>query len=120
LKRRSRWRRWRSWRTRIFSWEQGLWTLFLKICTSYKAGNGGDGSGDRSTGADGDDKFIEVPLGTVVKDKETGEILFEITEDGEKQVLSRGGKGGLGNWHFRSSTNQTHVILNRITWNRDG
>jgi GTP-binding protein len=48
-----------------------------------------------------------VPLGTVVKDKETGEILFEITEDGEKQVLSRGGKGGLGNWHFRSSTNQT-------------
>jgi GTP-binding protein len=51
-------------------------------------GNGGDGSGD-STGADGDDKYIEVPLGTVVKDKETGEILFEITEDG-KQVLSRG------------------------------
>jgi GTP-binding protein len=90
--RRSRWR-WRSRRTH-FSWEQGLWTLFHKICTSYKGG-GGDGSGDRSTGADGDDKF-EVPLGTVVKDKETGEILFEITEDGEKQVLSRGGKGGLG------------------------
>jgi GTP-binding protein len=55
---------------------------------------GGDGS-DRSTGADGDDKFIEVPLGTVVRDKETGEILFEITENGEKQV-PRGGKGGLG------------------------
>jgi GTP-binding protein len=67
-------------------------------------GNGGDGSGDRSTGADGDDKYIEVPLGTVVKDKETGEILFEITEDGESR-FSRG--GGLGNWHFRSSTNQT-------------
>jgi GTP-binding protein len=48
-----------------------------------------------------------VPLGTVVRDKETGEVLFEITEDGEKQVLSRGGKGGLGNWHFRSATNQT-------------
>jgi GTP-binding protein len=57
--------------------------------------------------ADGEDKFIEVPLGTVVRDKETGEVLFEITEDGEKQVLSRGGKGGLGNWHFRSATNQT-------------
>ena len=87
---------------------KGLWTLFhLKFARHVKAGNGGDGSGDRSTGADGDDKIIEVPLGTVVKDKETGEILFEITEDGERQVLSRGGKGGLGNWHFRSSTNQT-------------
>jgi len=48
-----------------------------------------------------------VPLGTVVRDKETNEILFEITEDGEKRVLAQGGKGGLGNWHFRSSTNQT-------------
>src|SRR6218665_1558881 len=69
--------------------------------------DGGDGGRDCSTGADGDDKIIEVPLGTVVKDKETGETLFEITEDGEKQILARGGKGGLGNWHFRSSTNQT-------------
>ena len=87
---------------------KGLWTLFhLKFARHIKAGHGGDGGGDRSTGADGDDKFIEVPLGTVVKDKETGETLFEITEDGEKQILSRGGKGGLGNWHFRSSTNQT-------------
>ena len=48
-----------------------------------------------------------MPLGTVVKDKETGETLFEITEEGEKQILCRGGKGGLGNWHFRSATNQT-------------
>ena len=87
---------------------KGLWTLFhLKFARHIKAGHGGDGGGDRSTGADGEDKFIEVPLGTVVKDKETGETLFEITEDGEKQVLCRGGKGGLGNWHFRSSTNQT-------------
>src|SRR6187402_535125 len=87
---------------------KGLWALFhLKFARHIKAGNGGDGSGDRSTGADGDDKYIEVPLGTVVKDKETGETLFEITEDGEKQILCRGGKGGLGNWHFRSSTNQT-------------
>jgi GTP-binding protein len=57
-----------------------------KICTSSKR-NGGDGSGDRSTGADGDDKYIEVPLGTVVKDKETGEILFEITGGRKKYFL---------------------------------
>jgi GTPase len=76
---------------------KGLWTLFhLKFARHIKAGYGGDGIGDRSTGADGEDK-----------DKETGDTLFEITEDGEKQILCRGGKGGLGNWHFRSSTNQT-------------
>ena len=87
---------------------KGLWTLFhLKFARHIKAGHGGDGGSDRSTGADGEDKIIEVPLGTVVKDKETGETLFEITEHGEKQILARGGKGGLGNWHFRSSTNQT-------------
>jgi GTPase len=87
---------------------KSLWTLFhLKFARHIKAGFGGDGGSDRSTGADGEDKFIEVPLGTVVRDKETDEILFEITEHGEKQILARGGKGGLGNWHFRSSTNQT-------------
>lgn len=87
---------------------KGLWTLFhLKFARHVKAGQGGDGGSDRSTGADGEDKFIEVPLGTVVKDKETGEVLFEITEDGERKILAKGGKGGLGNWHFRSSTNQT-------------
>src|SRR5690606_20409348 len=57
--------------------------------------------------ADGEDRYIDVPLGTVIKDKETGEFIFEITEHGEEKVLARGGKGGLGNWHFRSSTNQT-------------
>ena len=72
-----------------------------------KSGHGGDGGSSRSTGHDGEDKIIEVPLGTVVKDKETGEVLFEITEDGETKILARGGKGGLGNWNFRSSTNQT-------------
>lgn len=87
---------------------KNLWTLFhLKFTRHIKAGHGGDGGSSRSTGADGEDKFVEVPLGTVVKDKETGEFLFEITEDGEKKILARGGKGGLGNWHFRSSTNQT-------------
>jgi len=87
---------------------KSLWTLFhLKFARHVKAGHGGDGSGDRSTGADGEDKFIEVPLGTVVRDKESNEILFEITEHGEKKIVALGGKGGLGNWHFRSSTNQT-------------
>ena len=87
---------------------KNLWTLFhLKFARHIKAGHGGDGAGDRSTGADGDDKFIEVPLGTVVRDKESNEILFEITEHDEKRIVALGGKGGLGNWHFRSSTNQT-------------
>ena len=87
---------------------KNLWTLFhLKFLRHVKSGHGGDGGSSRSTGHDGEDKFIEVPLGTVVKDKETGEVLFEITEDGETKILARGGKGGLGNWNFRSSTNQT-------------
>lgn len=87
---------------------KNLWTLFhLKFVRHVKAGHGGDGGGSRSTGADGEDKYLEVPLGTVVKDKETGEVLFEITEHDEVKILAKGGKGGLGNWHFRSSTNQT-------------
>lgn len=87
---------------------KGLWTLFhLKFAKHVKAGHGGDGGSSRSTGHDGEDQFIQVPLGTVVRDKDTNEILFEITEDGEKKIIAKGGKGGLGNWHFRSSTNQT-------------
>ena len=92
----------------IIKGSKNLWTLFhLKFLRHVKSGHGGDGGSSRSTGHDGEDKFIEVPLGTVVKDKETGEILFEITDDGETKILARGGKGGLGNWNFRSSTNQT-------------
>ena len=87
---------------------ESLWTLYhLKFARHIKAGHGGDGGSARSTGSDGVDRYLEVPLGTVVKDKETGEVLFEITENGEKRILAKGGKGGLGNWHFRSSTNQT-------------
>lgn len=87
---------------------EGLWTLYhLKFARHIKAGHGGDGGSSRSTGSDGEDRIIEVPLGTVVKDKETGEILFEITEHGEKRIVAKGGKGGLGNWNFRNSTNQT-------------
>ena len=92
----------------ILKGNKNLWTLFhLKFLRHVKAGHGGNGGSSRSTGADGEDKFIEVPLGTVVKDKETGEVLFEITEHDETKILAKGGKGGLGNWHFRSATNQT-------------
>ena len=87
---------------------KNLWTLFhLKFLKHVRAGHGGDGGSSRSTGHDGEDKIIEVPLGTVVKDQETGDVLFEITEHDEMKILAEGGKGGLGNWHFRSSTNQT-------------
>lgn len=87
---------------------KNLWTLFnLKFLRHVKAGHGGDGGSSRSTGHDGEDKYIEVPLGTIIKDKETGDVLFEITEHEETKILARGGKGGLGNWNFRSSTNQT-------------
>lgn len=92
----------------ILKGSKNLWTLYhLKFTKHVKAGHGGDGGSSRSTGADGEDKIIEVPLGTVVKDKYTEETLFEITEDGEEKVLAKGGKGGLGNWHFKSSINQT-------------
>ena len=92
----------------IIRGNESLWTLHhLRFQRHLKATHGGDGGSSRSTGSDGEDRYIDVPLGTVVKDKETGEILFEITENYEEKVLARGGKGGLGNWHFRSSTNQT-------------
>ena len=87
---------------------KNLWTLFsLKFLRHVKAGHGGDGGSSRSSGSDGEDKYIEVPLGTIVKDKETGDVLFEITEHNETKILSKGGKGGLGNWNFRNSVNQT-------------
>jgi GTP-binding protein len=85
-----------------------LWTLYhLKFKRHYKAGYGGSGSKQTSTGADGDDVIVEVPLGTVVRDTETQNIILEITEDGQEVIIARGGKGGLGNDHFKSSTNQT-------------
>jgi len=85
-----------------------LWTLIhLKFSRHVFAGDGGSGSQSRSTGFDGEDKVIEVPLGTVARDAETGEVIFDVTEDGEEKILVNGGRGGYGNWHFRSSTNQT-------------
>lgn len=88
--------------------DKNMWTLFhLKFKKHFRASHGGHGGKSRSTGADGDDVIIPVPLGTIVRDSETNEILLEITEDGEEKVLLKGGKGGLGNWNFKSSTNQT-------------
>lgn len=84
-----------------------LWTLLhLKYQKHIKAKHGVNGSGHCSTGADGHDITLEVPLGTVVRDADTGEFMFELTEDGETKILAQGGKGGLGNWHFRTPTNQ--------------
>ena len=85
-----------------------IWTLLsLKYRKHIIASGGGSGSSALCTGKFGKDEIIEVPLGTVAKDAETGEFLFEITEHGEEIILLSGGKGGLGNNHFKSSTNQT-------------
>ena len=85
-----------------------LWTLYhLKFKRHYKAGHGGAGSKQTSTGADGEDVIIEVPLGTVVRDSENQNIILEITEKEQEFIIAAGGKGGLGNDHFKSSTNQT-------------
>ena len=84
-----------------------MWTLLhLKHQRHVKAGHGAGGSKSTSTGAEGADVYVQVPLGTVAKDAETGETLFEITEDGEEQILVKGGRGGLGNNHFKNSINQ--------------
>ena len=92
----------------ILKGNQNLWTLHhLKFKKHLKAGHGAHGSKSRSTGADGSDVFIEVPLGTVVKDTESGKILFEITDNNQEIILCQGGMGGRGNWYFKSSTNQT-------------
>ncbi|MDX1472218.1 MAG: GTPase ObgE [Flavobacteriaceae bacterium] len=92
----------------ILRGNSNLWTLFhLKFKKHIKASHGEHGSKSRSTGADGNDAYIDVPLGTVVRDSETDEVLFEITEDGEEKIVVEGGMGGLGNWHFKSSTNRT-------------
>ncbi|TWR29287.1 GTPase ObgE [Mucilaginibacter pallidiroseus] len=85
-----------------------LWTLLhLKFRKHVIAGDGDPGSSSTSTGKSGRDEILEVPLGTIAKNAETGEVLFEISQDGETKILTKGGRGGLGNWHFRSSTQQT-------------
>ncbi len=92
----------------IIRGDKNMWTLFhMKFKKHFKATHGGDGGKSRSTGSDGTDSYVDVPLGTIVRDADTNEILFEITEDQQEVVLLEGGKGGKGNWHFKSATNQT-------------
>ncbi len=92
----------------ILQGSTNMWTLLhLKYQKHIKAGDGGPGGKQRSFGADGEDIIIEVPLGTIAKNAETGEVLFEITQNGESRILLKGGRGGLGNDHFKSATFQT-------------
>ena len=92
----------------ILKGNSNYWTLYhLKFKRHFKAENGYDGGKSRLTGANGNDIYIQVPLGTVVKNSEDEKTLFEITDDGEEKIVCQGGKGGRGNWHFKSSTNQT-------------
>lgn len=85
-----------------------LWTLLhLKFTKHLFAGHGGSGSSNQSTGADGKDIYVDVPLGTVVREEETEKFIFEITGDGEEKILVKGGRGGQGNTKFKSATFQT-------------
>ena len=92
----------------IVSGDSNLWTLqSFRFKKNFKAGNGGDGSGSKKSGLSGKDIIIKVPLGTIVKDTVTNKTLIEINVDKEEVTLLKGGKGGLGNSHFKSPTNQT-------------
>lgn len=92
----------------IIKANKNLWTLYhLKFRRHFKSGHGAAGGKQTSTGANGDDVFIEVPLGTVIRDTDTQKIIFEITQEGEDRIVAQGGKGGLGNEHFKSPTRQT-------------
>ena len=92
----------------ILKGNSNYWTLYhLKFKRHFKAENGYDGGKSRLTGANGNDIYIQVPLGTVVKNSNEEKTLYEITDDGEEKIVCQGGKGGRGNWHFKSSTNQT-------------
>ena len=84
------------------------WTLLhLRYERHVFAGHGGNGSKSLSHGKDGEDRYIDVPLGTVAYDADTGKYLCDVTEDGQLVMLLKGGRGGLGNWQFRTATNQT-------------
>lgn len=91
----------------ILKGNRHMWTLLpLRYRRHVFATNGQSGGENRSSGKDGEDQIIEVPIGTTVFDAETGDFLCEVTEDGEEIKLLRGGKGGLGNWHFATATNR--------------
>ena len=86
---------------------ENYWTLLhLRYQRHVIATNGGNGSGKRSSGADGQDQIIEVPVGTVIYDAETGEFIMDLSRDGQQELLLKGGRGGKGNTFFKTSTNQ--------------
>jgi GTP-binding protein len=86
---------------------RNYWTLLhLKYERHIMATSGGSGSAKKSSGKDGEDRVIEVPCGTVAYDADTGEYICDVTKDGQEILLLKGGRGGLGNWNFRTSTNQ--------------
>ncbi len=92
----------------IIKGNKNLWTLYhLKFKRHFKAGHGMAGGKQTSTGSNGNDIYIEVPLGSVIRDSESQKIIIEIIEDGEEKIIAKGGKGGLGNDHFKSATRQT-------------
>ena len=92
----------------IIKGNPNLWTLYnFKFKRHFSAGHGENGSKNRSSGAQGNDVFIEVPIGTVIKNSKTNQIINEITDENKEFILLEGGMGGLGNWHFKSSTRQT-------------
>lgn len=92
----------------ILKGNEQMWTLLpLKYTKHIFAKHGGPGSGNHSTGKDGEDKYLEVPLGTIAKDFDTDKVLFEITDHNQEIILLHGGMGGRGNSHFKSSTNQS-------------
>ena len=92
----------------ILRGDDQMWTLLhLRYRPHIFAGDGGHGGSQQSTGADGKDQIIEVPLGTIARDAETNDIICEITEHKQEKILLKGGRGGKGNVHFKSATNQT-------------
>ena len=91
----------------ILRGNRNYWTLLhLRYDRHIMAGHGESGSKNRSFGKDGEDKIIEVPCGTVVYNAETGEYICDVTEHGQEVILLKGGRGGLGNWHFKTATRQ--------------
>ena len=91
----------------ILRGNRNIWTLLpVRYRKHVIAKDGGNGAESHRSGAEGEDIYIDVPLGTIAKDVESGEIHFEITEHGEERILAKGGRGGLGNSHFKSATNQ--------------
>ncbi len=85
-----------------------MWTLYpFKFKRHFAAAHGEHGSKNRSSGAQGEDIYIDVPLGTIVKETEEGRVIFEITEERQEIIIVKGGLGGRGNWHFKSATRQT-------------